>query len=260
MEKMTFDMQASLNPQGGIALFPKAQDKSSIGSRHGQSNSFNSVLDEKTAEAISDDGSMEKINEDSDPDELNSDFAAIPGLNPIPLRMAHPLLKDVTLSETEAIKPLPLMDKMKLAVLSLPTAKNREDLTEGTQQTAIQIPTGMNDEANQALLEDSAAGIAKSTFTAISEIIQSQPVMIPQSDQDASMTGALGNNSLPPLGLSGIRARNNAKSDMPLTTEKRSHADLAQTNDAVSEAVSLTLGATVADTPFPEVDSSQVIM
>ena len=29
MEKTTLDMQASLNPQGGIALFSKAQDKSS---------------------------------------------------------------------------------------------------------------------------------------------------------------------------------------------------------------------------------------
>ena len=135
---------------------------------------------------------MEKINEDPDPDELNSDFAAIPGLNPIPLRMAHPLLKDVTLSETETIKPLPLMDKMKLAVLSLPTAKNRRRFDGRYAADAPSIPTGMNDEANQALLEDSVAGIVKSTFTAISESIQSQPVMIPQSGQDASMTGSLG--------------------------------------------------------------------
>ena len=243
MEKTTLDMQASLNPQGGIALFSKAQDKSSVGSRHGQSTSFNSVLDEKTAEAINDEGNMEKINEDPDPDTMNSDFAAIPGLNPIPLRMAHPLRKDGPLSETEAMKSLPLMDKMKLAVLSVPTAKNRGYLTEDKQQTAMPLPTEMKDEANHTLLEDPVAGIAKSTFTAISEIIQSQPVMVPQSGQDVSMTGTLENNSLPSLGLSGIRARNNVKSDMQLTPEKRSHADLAQTKDTVSDAVSVTLGS-----------------
>ena len=58
------------------------------------------------------------------------------------------------------------------------------------------------------------------------------------------------------LGLSGIRARNNVKSDIPLTTENRSQADQAQTNNAICKAVSVTLAATVADTPFPEVDSS----
>jgi hypothetical protein len=257
MEKITLDMQASLNPQGGIALFPKAQEKSSIGSRYGQSTSFNSVLDEKTTEAITDEGNTEKINEDPNPDEMKSDFAAIPGLNPIPPRMAHPLRKDGSLSETEAMNSLPLTDKIKLTVLSIPTAMTKGYLTEDRQQKGISVSTGMNDEANQALLEDSAAGITKSAFTAISEIIQSQPVMIPQSGQDASMTVALGNNSLPRLGLSGIMARNNAKSDMPLTAEKRSQVDMAQTSEAVSEAVSVTLGATVADAPFPKVDSSQ---
>ena len=42
------------------------------------------------------------------------------------------------------------------------------------------VPTEMTDEANHALLEDPVAEIVKSTFTAISEIIQSQPVMVPR--------------------------------------------------------------------------------
>ena len=43
---------------------------------------------------------------------------------------------------------------------------------------------------------------------------------------------------------------------MPLTTEKISQADQAQINAAANEPVPMTLEATAADTPFPEVDSS----
>lgn len=303
MENTTLDMQASLNTQGGIALFTKAQGKSPVGSRPGQSTSFISVLDEKTAEAINDEANMEKINEDSDHEAMNSDFAAIPVLNPIRLGMAHQLRKDASLSETEDMKSLPFLDKVKLAVSSIPTVKTRGYVTEDTQQTDMPVPTGMTDHVNQARQEDPVAGIVKSTFTGISELIQSQPVMVPQSAEDASMTETLGmknklkrtlpqtidiagqagqtwENSaifkmtsaaanedkasremdqltaIPTVGLPGIRARNNVKSDIPLTTEYRGQADQAQTNNTVSEAVSVTLGATVADTPLPEVDSS----
>jgi flagellar hook-length control protein FliK len=264
MEKTTFDMQASLNPQEGIGFFRQGKSPDGIGcfrqgkspvGRPDQSTSFNSVLDEKTAEVINDEGSIGKSNEDSDSDDINPDFTVIPLLNPMPSRMTHPLQKDGLPSETEVTKSIPLMDKMKLAVLSFPTSKNRGNFTEDTQQTAMSVPTEMTDEANHNLLEDPVARIVKSPFTGISEIIQSQPGMVPPSGQDASMTVALGKNSLPSLGLSGIRARNNVKSDIQLTPEKRNQADLAQANDAVSEPVSGTLVTTVADTPFPEVDS-----
>ena len=89
----------------------------------------------------------------------------IPVLNPVPLGIAHPLRKEGPLSEAEEMKSLPLMDRMKLGVLSVPTAKSRGFLAEDTQQAAMPVPTETTDEANPALLEDPVAGIAKSALT-----------------------------------------------------------------------------------------------
>jgi flagellar hook-length control protein FliK len=119
----------------------------------------------------------------------------------------------------------------------------------------MQIPIEMKDETNHFLLESTVAGIVKPSSTEVSEITFSQPTLVPQSDQDVSITEALENNSLPSLAPSGIKAKNNVKPDMQLTQEKRSHVDLAQLNDTVSEAVSVPLDATAVDIPFPEADS-----
>ena len=126
---------------------------------------------------------MEKINENPDHESMNSDFAAIPALNPIPLLMAQQLQKD-------------------------------------TQQSDILDPTELTNQTNPALLDDPVTGIVKSPLMGISELIQSQQAILSTSAEDASVTGAPGENPLSSLSLSDIRGRSNVKSDIPLIDRK----------------------------------------
>jgi flagellar hook-length control protein FliK len=193
MENTTFGMQASLNPQDGIALLGKAQDKSPAGSQPGQRTSFISVLNKKTAEAINEETIIEKKDKDPDHETINSDFTSIPLLNHTPLGMAHPFSKDTPLSDSEDMKSFPFLDKMKLAVLSIPDAmKTKGYPSEDTQRTAMPLPTKMTAETNQPLLGDPGTGAVTSTFVGISEFIQPQPMMAHQSGENASKAGSLG--------------------------------------------------------------------
>ena len=144
MENMTLDTQASLDPQGGIAPFTKAQGKSSLGSRNGRSASFTSVLNEETVEMIDNEASTEKINKDPDDETINFEFAAISGLKPIDFGMAPRLHKDSPGFTKEAMTPIPLMDKAQCAVLSISSRKTRGYFTENTQQTALPMHAEVN--------------------------------------------------------------------------------------------------------------------
>ena len=166
MANTSLDMQASLKPKGGINLFTKSQGKSSVESQPGQSTSFISVLDEKTTEAIHDEEKMEKINEDPDHEVLDH----------IPPGLAHPLWKDAPLSGAE---------------------KTTGYLTQDMQQTTMPVSKKMTDQSNQAHPEDPVAGKVNFTFTGVSEVIQSQTVIVPQSGEEVSITGVLGKNPLP---------------------------------------------------------------
>lgn len=188
MENMTLDMQASLNTKGGIGLFMKEQDKSPLGSRHGQSTPFVSLLDEKTAQAINDEPDIENSKEDPNHEATSSNFTGIPAFVPLPPEIGHKLWRSAPLSGIEDINSLPLTDEATLAVLLPPTvktAKNTRDILKPT----IPVPADRQ--------EDPVAGIGKSTFTETSKFIQSQPIMQHPSDENSPITLDLKKKSLP---------------------------------------------------------------
>lgn len=158
MENTTLDMQASLNSKGCIGLFVKEQDKSSSESRHGESTSFVSLLEEKSAQAINDKPEAEKIKENSDCEKMNSDFTEIPTLVPLPLETGHKLSDRTPLSSAEGVKSPPLMDEEQSSILLLQTIMTAKNMSEGMlkptlptlnemtsqSQTLLQHPSGDN--------------------------------------------------------------------------------------------------------------------
>ena len=304
MGNTTLDMQASLNTKGGIDLIMKEQNKSSVGSRHGQSTPFVRLLDQKTVQAINDEPDMEKIKEGPDRETTNSDFTGIPAFVPLPLERGHKLWRGAPLSRIEVIKSLPLTDEAKLAVLSVPTIKTTGNIAGDILKPTMPVSAEMTGQANQARQEDPAVGIVKSTFSRIKKSLPSSDeaklfdLSTPTENttespseselkqvfsRTADMEGQAGqtlenstvlkmaslsateekfrremdqSSAISTVGLPGIRARNDVKSAISLTTEVAGHAEQTQTNNTVHEGVSVTLGATVADTPLPGVDSS----
>ena len=321
MKNPTLDMQVTLNTKGGIGLFIMEQDTSSVGSRHGQSTPFVSLLDEKTVQAINDEPDIEKIKKGPDHEASNSDFTGIPALVTLPHGTGHKLWSSTPFSEIEDIKSLPVTDEVKLSVLLHPTVKTEKNTGDILKPT---MPAPADRQ------EDPVAGTVKSTFTETSKFIQSQPVMQHPSGENSPISLDLRKKSLPSFdeaklfhlstrtknttespsesemkqlipqteGIAdrayqpregkavykmtsvsateqkasrkmdqsaanqtsvtpNIRARNDVKSAIPLTTHVAGHADQTQTNDTVRGGVSATLlGATVADTPLLRADSS----
>ncbi len=155
MENLTLDIQAPLNTKGGIGLFVKEQDNLPIGSRHGESTSFVSLLDEKTTQVINDKPDMEQIKESPERDTTNFEFSGLPLSVLLPFETGHKLWRSTPLSNTEDIKILPLTDEAKSAVLSLPMINTKRNISGGIQKPTMPVPTEMTDQAQPVIQHSS---------------------------------------------------------------------------------------------------------
>lgn len=273
MANTGLDMQVSRNTNGAIAILEKAQDKSSIGSQHGQSTPFFNILGEKAAQATSRDCDIETIAVESDHGEKivgESDdvttyagFEAIPAPVLIPSGLTYQLLKESPHSVNKDGRSLPLMDKAQLAMLSLPHVNGTGDLTEKLEKNSL----SSSDEANSSVLSNPDGGKTENHLeTSLKQTIQVNMDEISQSKQTQGKTepftmalaleadGYSDNEfdqsaTIPDIKPPVATSRHNATSTISLTTKTAGQADQVVANNIVHEAVSAATDVTIGNLP-----------
>ena len=122
-----------------------------------------------------------------------------------------------------------------------------------SENTSVAEAMGVKNQVHQVVMQaaDGTGQAVKisenSTLFKLSSASGTEENASPEMDQSTP---------IPTLELTGMKTRNNVKSDLPFITENRGQVEETQTHTIVSEAGSKTLAATVIDARLSQMDSS----